>query len=283
MASCSIREELIAQYPTCMDYTTISSPTVRAMPRQKHNGHFNYHPRSIREDEEREIVHVMKYRKGKISVYDYQGCKLFSYPNKNLNPLFRPKYMCIQNNIIYVTSMMTNELLLFTTEGDLITLYNDKTSLTHPRGVVSDGDNNIYVCTTNELVVMNSALPVFQKHVINKAKPKEVLLFREEIVILCWELPGVSINIFSLACNLIRTIFLGEFGRVKPLYFDIDNYGNFVIPDQSMHCISVYSNDGKMIVNQTLGLDVGPKGIKLLNHKRSIGISCLSPFGFCIY
>ena len=96
---------------------------------------------------------------------------------------------------------------------------------------------------------MNSALPVFQKYVINKAKPKEVLLFREEIFILCWELPAsVSINIFSLACDLIRKIFLGEFGRFKPLYFDIDNYGNFVIPNQSMHCISVYSNDGKMVV-----------------------------------
>ena len=281
MASCSIREELIAQSPTCMDYTTISYPTVRAMPRQKHNRHFSFNPKSIREDEEREIVHVMKNEE--IMVYNYLGCNLFIYPKKNFNRRFRPRGMCIRNNIIYVTSMMTNELLLFTTEGDLITLYNDKTSLTHPRGVVSDGDNNIYVCTTNELVVMNSALPVFQKHVINKAKPKEVLLFREEIFILCWELLGVSINILSLACDLIRTIFLSGIGSLKPWYFDMDNYGNFVIPNQSMHCISVYSNEGKLIVNQTLGPNVRPKGIKLLNHKRSIGISCLSPFRFRIY
>ena len=63
----------------------------------------------------------------------------------------------------------------------------------------------------------------------------------------------------------------------------MDNYGNFVIPNQNLNCIYVYTNDGKMIVNQPLKLIVKPKGIKLLNHKRSIGISSYSPFGFCIF
>ena len=131
---------------------------------------------------------------------------------------------------------------------------------------------------------MNSALPVSRKHVINKARPKEVQLFREEIFILYWEQPGVSFNILSLACVLLRTIFLREFERgVKPWHFDIDNYGHFVIPKQSLNCIYVYSKEGKMIVNQPLDLIVKPKGIKLLDHKRSIGISSYSPFGFCIF
>ena len=288
MASCSIREELIAEYPTCIDYTTISSPTVTTVPIP--HGHSNFNQRSINEDEEREMVHVMKYREGRIIVYNYQGHELFNYPDKNFNHRFRPRGMCIRNNIVYVTSLMSSELFIFTTEGDLITLFKHsfqegvKISLTRPRGVVSDENNNIYICTTNELVVMNSALPVSRKHVINKARPKEVQLFKKEIVILCWEHPGVSFNILSLACVLLRTIFLREFERgTKPWYFDIDNYGNFVIPNQNLNCIYVYSNDGKMIVNQPLELIVKPRGIKLLNHKRSIGISSYSPFGFCIF
>ena len=286
MASCSIREELVARYPTCIDYTTISSPAVRVTTvsiRPNRN-----YPRSINEDEEREMVHVVRYIKGRIVVYNYQGHKLFSYPDKNFKHRFRPRGMCIRNNIVYVTSMKSSELFIFTTEGDLITLFKHsfqegvKISLTRPRGVVSDENNNIYICTTNELVVMNSALPVSRKRMIYRARPKEIQLFKEEIFVLCREHSGVSINILSLACVLLRTIFLREFERgTKPWYFDIDNYGNFVIPNQNLNCIYVYSKDGKMIVNQPLELIVKPRGIKLLNHRRRIGIS--GNLAFCIF
>ena len=290
MASYSIREELIAQYPTCIDYTTISSPTVRVMPLPISNSHSSFYPRSINEDEEGEMVHVVEYTEGRIVACNYQGHKLFSYPDKKFKYRFHPRDICIRNNIVYVTSLMSNELFIFTTEGDLITQYQHsfqggvKISLTLPRGVVSDENNSIYICTNNELVVMNSALPVYQKHVINKARPKEIRLFKEEIFILCWEHSGVSINILNLACS--RTIFLREFEiGAKPWYFDIDNYGNFVIPKHNLNCIYVYSKDGEMIVNQPLELlnIVQPRGIKLLNHKRSIGISSCSLFGFCIF
>ena len=214
MASCSIKEELVAQYPTCIDYTTISSPTVRVMTVPIPHGYSNYNSTSINEDEEREVVHVVECREGIIIVFNHQGHKLFSYPSKNFNHCFRPRGMCIRNNIVYVTSMKSSELFIFTTEGDLITLFKHsfqggvKISLTRPRGVVSDENNNLYICTNSELVVMNSALPVSRKHVINKASPKDIRLFREEIFVLCWEHPGVSINILSLACVLLRTIFL---------------------------------------------------------------------------
>ena len=288
MASCSIREELTAQYPTCIDYTAMSSPKVRAIPLTTHHRNLTSNLRSIHEDEDRELVHVMKYRDKEIDVYDYQGRKLFSYPNKNIN-YFSPRGMCICNNIVYITSPMINELLLFTTEGDVITLYNDrmqggvKTALTRPRGVVSDDNNNIYICTAHAIVVMDSALPVCRNHVIHNAKPKEIKLFRGEIFILCWRQPGVSIDILSLSCDLIRSIYLSGFkSGIKPWYFDIDHYGNFVIPKLNLNRLYVYSKDGKMIVNQPLSL-VQPRGIKLLNNKRSIGISSCSPFGFCIF
>ena len=122
MASCSIREELVARYPTCIDYTTISSPAVRAMPVATRLSYIHFKPRAITEDEEWEMVHVVEYREGRIAVYNYQGHTLFSYPNNNFNHRLRPKGMCICNNIVYVTSPMLNELFLFTAEGDLITL-----------------------------------------------------------------------------------------------------------------------------------------------------------------
>ena len=53
MASCSIREELVAQYPTCIDYTRISFPTVRVMLVPIPQNYSNITPRSINEDEER--------------------------------------------------------------------------------------------------------------------------------------------------------------------------------------------------------------------------------------
>ena len=287
MASCSIREELVAEYPTCIDYTTISSPIFRAMPIQP--TWFIPKPKLITEDGEQQRMHVVHRTERQIGVYNYQGHNLFSYPNNNHHGL-RPKGMCICNNLVYVTSPMLNELFLFTTEGDLITLYKDNiqegvnTSLTLPSRVVSDENNNIYICTTDELVVMNSALPVFQKHKIDKARPKDIRLFREEIVILCWEQPGVSINILSLACVLLRRIFLREFKRsTKPLYFDIDHYGNFVIPSQFRDHLYVYSKDGKMLVKRSLKFVMKPMEIKLLENRRSIGQSNCSSFGLCLF
>ena len=69
MASCSIREELVAQYHTCIDYTSISFPTVRVMLVPIPQNYSNFNPRSINEDEEREMVHVVKYREERIVVF----------------------------------------------------------------------------------------------------------------------------------------------------------------------------------------------------------------------
>ena len=283
MASCSIREELVAEYPTCIDYTTISSPTVRVMPIQ--STFINRNRKSITEDGEQQRVHVVLHTERRIGVYNYQGRILFSYPIKNLNRLFRG--MCIRNNIVYLTTQMFNEILFFTTEGDLITLYKNGIQkgvngfLRHPHGIVSDENNNIYICTAHNIVVMNSALPVYQKHIIDKERPKYIQLFREEIFILCLKFHAVSINVLSLACVLLRTINISGFESGKPWSFDIDHFGNFVIPKRNSKRLYVYSKDGKMIVN--LKLVVKPMGIKLLDNKRRIGVTSSFLFGFCLF
>ena len=88
------------------------------------------------------MVHVVKYREERIIVYNYQGHELFNYPDKKSKHSFRSRGMCIQNNIVYMTSMMSSELFIFTTEEDLITLFKHsfqegvKISLTRPREFV---------------------------------------------------------------------------------------------------------------------------------------------------
>ena len=99
MASCSIREELIAQYPTCIDSTTISSPTVRVTTVPIPHGYSNYNSSSITKMKREKWCMLWKTEKEKL---------LFT-TTKDIN--------CLVTQTRILTTVFVQEVCAFGTSG----------------------------------------------------------------------------------------------------------------------------------------------------------------------
>ena len=277
----------IEQPSTCMDYTDIGSPIVKL--NHRHYFLHRMNQRGVGEEEEGELLHALNKNANIVTVYNYNGTEMFRYPSRKLVNHFAPRSIYIKNNIIYITDFNRNQLLLFTTNGELITTYdlihsfNPMNCLaTGPKGVVADETNNIYVCVNNSLLVLNSMLPQYQIISVSD-EPRDIKIFDGQLYILSWQFE-VSVLVLSLTREFIRRIPLTgfHFGTI-PWYFEIDPYGNLIFPDKNSNGIIVYSNEGKLITSKHLQFVEKPNGIKLFDNKRKLCITCNGHYYFLIF
>ena len=94
------------------------------------------------------------YKDSSIHVFTNRGKFLRSFAVKNLAD---PHEMCIFGEYIYITDYKTNVVLVYTTEGEHVTTFNQfQCGFKSPWGICADKDGFIYVCNhgNNRVVVM---------------------------------------------------------------------------------------------------------------------------------
>ena len=265
---CSIERSVAVSLPTCIDYATLANPPVAVgldLPTRR------FFPRAIAEDEETGRMHVLHTMGSKVLVLSYDGRVLFEYTIEGL-PQFKPRGMCIRNNLVYITDLRYNRLYLFTLEGELVSYVQTNKS---PRGVAADGDNNVYVCFREELQVFNCTLPVHRTFGRSRIGcPKDVQLREEAILVLSWA-PCATVFALSAEGSVLSRVAMGTNSSVKPWYFDLDSYGNYVLvfSINRVGVVELRSQEGKLIASQRLKQLERPRGIKLLKNKTMLALT----------
>ncbi|KAI6660826.1 hypothetical protein LOD99_13553 [Oopsacas minuta] len=281
----STEHKVSPNYPTCLDYIRQHNrDTIVVDLMDEYNRFF---PRSIGEDEELGRVHVIHTLGNKVLVMTYTGSILFSYPLEGefQPPLFKPRALCIRNNLIFISDLRNKMIFIFTLEGNSVSHFpcpdnSPSTPIKRPKGIAVDKDNTIYVSMLDSLQILNSTLPVHQIFGAGKiGKPKDVQLFNEFILVLSWD--NVT-SVFFLTTDglVVRQCVIrrhvqtyGYTGR--PWYFDLDHYGNMLLIffRESRSMLELYSQDGNLIASQKLSKLDRPRGLKLLKDKNLIAIS----------
>ena len=284
---CSIERSVAVSHPTCVDYSALGHPGVGADLLTELS---RFYPRSIGEDEAMGRVHVLDTLGSRVIVLSYEGRKLFEYTLKGLDQ-FKPRGMCIRNNLVYVTDLRYHRLYLFTTEGELVSYVGtnhckpSEGSKRRPRGVAADRENNVYVCYMEELQVFNCTLPVFQTYGRKQiGKPKDVQLFEESILVLSWD-PGSTVFVLSTRGSVLHRIVFGTNSTNRPWYFDVDTYGNILMAfsRDSVGMIELRSQEGKLIASQQLEGLSRPRGIKLLKNKTMLAVTSYGKIPLTIF
>ena len=277
---CSIESSASVSLPICMDYTRLGHPAVRAdILTQDTGGLDRFYPRSIAEDDMGRI-HVLHTQRSRVLVVSREGQMLFEY---NLEPLdhFKPRGMCVRNNLVYITDLRYDRLYLFTTEGQLVSYVETSacvsrgTDRKRPRGVAADAENNVYVCFAEELRVFNCTLPVQQSFGRNTiGRPKDVQLHGGSILVLSWD-PCPVVFCLSAGGQLLNRVALGTKYSSKPWYFEVDNYGNYVLvmTRDRVSFVEVRSQEGTIITSHRLVALERPRGLKLLKDKTVLAVA----------
>ena len=241
-------------YQLCPEYVGREKPVLTACYRGDENGEL-FNPQGIALDRARNEVYVCDLSNSRIQVFSTIGEYVRQFGSGHLT---QPLAICIsQQDELFVTDRATQSVLKFSITGKFL------------KRAVSRGDEDgefigiaglcceaglVYICDTNvqRIQIFDSELNFIKDFGYGELSgPSDIHILSETIYILSAD--DNCIYCYNRDCTLQNTIEL--FGQEQlmtgAIFFTIDKKGNFLITDQILEQIRIFSSKG--ILSNILG------------------------------
>ena len=232
------------------------------------------YPMGVAIDQETNNVYVVDQGVPKVSVVNPDGkVQVFGKTNTSL---IQPHGICVKNGKVYVTDNdrenNTGEVLVYNTKGRLLGKCSREGKLKEALGISVDSNENIYVCDgkSNSIQVFDSKFSSNGEIAMpENTQPLDICVNETQLFVLAEEATDKwCILVYDKAGRYVEDILdenmQAEFGNVQ--FFTMDVCGNFIIADQTMHCLRVISKFGDHITNivekDKTGLSM-PNGVEI--------------------
>ena len=267
--------------PVVPDYRTIQLPTAfccKKSSEQKSPGELN-NPYGIAIHYKTGNVYIADTNNHRVQVFGCNGDYLFMFCEK----MNRPIGICVSQNTVFVTQLISHCINMYELEGKLIKSVgskgNGEAQFNNPLGLdVSDRTNNIYVCdcNNNRIQILTEELKYHSMLGIDLLKsPRDVKVTRDRVFVLALSDPCMSVfDSDHVLTNRLITRGVGK-QTDDPYCFDIDREYNIIVSDYNNHCVYVFNQEGEQIHKfgkrgQGIGEFYQPWGIALDNTGRII-------------
>ena len=263
-----LREEVIPQYNKM--YATNRQYRGKA---GKNINEIDY-PMGVAVDQETNNVYVVDQGVPKVCVVNPDGkVQVFGKTNTSL---IQPHGICVKNGKVYVTDNNrennTGEVLVYNTKGRLLGKCSREGELKEALGISVDSNENIYVCdgTSNSIQVFDSKFNCKEEFIMpENTQPLDICVNDTHLFILAEEANDKwCLLIYDKSGQYVGDILdeniQAEFGNVQ--FFTMDVCGNFIIADQTTHCLRVLSKFGDHITNIVENDKIGlfmPNGVEI--------------------
>ena len=232
------------------------------------------YPMGVAVDLETNNVYVVDQGVPKVSVVSPDGrVQVFGKTNTSVN---QPHGICVSNGKVYITDNdrenNTGEVLVYSVKGKLLGRSGREGNLKEALGISVDSNENIYVCDgkSNSIQVLDFKFSSIGEIVMPEStQPLDVCSNETHLFVLAEEANNKwCILKYEKSGRYIEDILdedmQAEFGNVQ--FFTMDVCGNFIIADQTMHCLRVISKFGDNITNiaekDKTGLSM-PNGVEI--------------------
>ena len=267
--------------PVVPDYKTKQLPTAyccKKSSEQKSPGELN-NPFGITIHYKTGNIYIADLSNHRVQVFSCNGDYLFMFSEKMNQPIA----ICISQNTVFVTQLISHCINLYELDGKLIKSVgskgNGKAQFNNPRGLdVSDRTNNIYVCDCNNhrIQILTEKLKYHSMLGIDLLRcPLDVKVTRDRVLVLAQSDPCMFVfDSDHVLTNRLITRGVGK-QTSNPFCFDIDREYNIIMSDLDDHCVYVFNQEGKQIhkfgkEGQGIGEFYQPFGIALDNTGRII-------------
>ena len=241
-------------YELCPEYVGRENPVLTACYKGDKNGEL-YNPRGIAFDKARNEVYVCDKGNSRIQVLSTIGVYVRQFGRDHLT---NPLTICIsQQDELFVTDDATQSVLKFSLTGKFLKQavsrgtkpgqFNGITGLCCEAGLV-------YICDFNvqRIQIFDSELNFIENFGYGElSSPTDIHILSDTIYILSQD--NNCIFCYNRDCTLRNTIEL--FGQEQlmtaALFFTIDKKGNFLIADQFLQQIRIFSSKG--VLSNILG------------------------------
>ena len=207
------------------------------------------HPSGLTVDPTTNYLYICDRGNNRVQVFNKSFELFFMFSDK----IDLPNGICINQNNVYITQFESNILSIYSTDGKYLQSVGRKgknsLEFDRPCGLdISTGMNRIFIAElgNDRIHCLNLDL-TFHSFIDDIFGALYVKLTHDEIVVLSFEMPCVSLHSYSN--QLIRWIVpFGNDSQLKsPGRFFLDEYFNLFITDLHYHCICVYSYGGNFL------------------------------------
>ena len=242
-------------------------------------GVFRY-PESISIHSQTNNVYVCDFGNNRIQVFTSSFDFLFHFNQK----MDGPCGICIHENKVYVTQLLSNLMTVYSIEGKFLQSVgkkgNGKLEFLIPGGVaISTIKNLAYICDygNNRIQCLNLNL-TFNSFILHIFGPRDIKLTQNEIVVLKGGYH--CIYIFNYSHQFVREMIRCGEGTplIRSFHICLDQQNNILMTDYFSHCVAIFSIRGELIrkfgkEGENRGEFIKPTGIALNSENRIIVFS----------
>ena len=217
--------------------------------------------------------------------------QIYSLDGDHVTQLKPPKMswpfgICVRDELIYVTQLVTHTVGMYNTKGDCIFSCGGKGNgtdkLNKPSGL-DVSNSELFVCDQD-----NHRIQVFDsKKLSHKRKisvssfnhPNDCCLSGSELLVL--SLSDPCMHTFTLGGQLLRQFLSWGPGKevTSSTFFTIDSLGNIIISELGGNCLKVFSYEGTFLskitcngaLNQPRGICLDSNGQIFVSHRENKG------------
>ena len=229
------------------------------------------------------MLFVCDMQSNRIQVFTADGYLVTSFVSNNLK---KPCGIAMYRNTLYVTDVRIHSLVQFRN-------YSVRSTgkcgirvgeLQFPRSVTCDNKGDVFVtdCNNARIVVYSEELRV--KRVIRSKvawSPIDARIFDRELIVLSQYKP--YIHCYTLATKSVRYVNQVDKYVVKPCFFCVDKFGNFVINDAGSRRIVITNHTGKLL-KIIGGRNTFPAmfGTQVASFDKIFVVLCNSPYSISV-
>lgn len=240
-------------------------------------------PRGLVVDDRTNNIYVSERDVGKVVLFNQHGDFLYEFPTR----IPRNFYMCIANDVIYMSSFYNDCISVYTLSGDFVTYFGSKGhklgDFNVPQGIAFDEElNKVFICDRD-----NSRVQVFGDFYLQAVSvlisPRDVKFKSKKLFIM--GLDKFNINIYDpcYPYTLQKSVIEFAVDRV-PYYFDLDPDLNIIISNYHSNEILVFDRNGELLHTiakggSGLGTLSSPNGIALTKQGNIVSVCVDKPTG----
>ena len=275
------------------NYATFHLPTVATVKEGKAPGEL-YWPCGVAINEATNQIFVANWGNNRIEIFSETG----EYLNRlGVGQLYRPRGIAIHGNSVYVSSDLRQtirkySLTDFSFVKEIGRLGSNNGEFEFPKQLTTDPNGQVFVadCRNNRICVLDTDLNHL-RNITHQAisKPFDIKLSHDRIYVLCPD-GNPCMLVLSLKGDMLHSLISCGQGMdvLRPLFFCLDAYNNFVISDAGTHSIRVFSPAGNLLhtigrEGHQQGMFYEPHGIAIDTNGRLVCVSGNDNFGLQIF
>ena len=275
------------------NYATFHLPTVATGKRGGAPGEL-YWPCGVAINEATNQIFVANLVNHRIEIFSETG----EYLNQlGVGQRYHPHGIAIHGNSVFVSwdwrhTISKYSLTDFSFVKEIGRQGSNNGEFESPQQLTTDPNGQVFVadCSNNRICVFDTDLNHL-RNITHRAisKPSDVKLSHERVYVLCPH-SNPCMLVLSLEGDMLHSLISKGLGMdvLRPLFFCLDAYNNFVISDAGTHSIRVFSPAGNLLhtigrQGHQQGMFFQPQGIAIDTNGRLVCVSHNNNFGLQIF